>query len=387
MPNWKKIRAQFPMTKQNIIYFDSAAASFKHKNVIQSGNDYYKNYGISNRSSDSLIGLKVEEKIRQTREIIADFLNANNDEIIFTSGTTDSINKVSKMLLDVLEDGDEILLSTLNHSSNVLPWIELKKYRKIEVKFSSNLYSDINEKTKIVSYSQESNNFDFEEDLNKIYKHAKEYGALVINDAAQAIAHQKVSFDFCDVIAFSANKLFGPTGVGILAVKKEILDTLKPTHLGGGSVVKINFDGSFVLQNGVEKFESGTLNIAGIIQLKEAFIFIQKVGIENIFNRIKELSNYLYTKLNEIENIEIFNKKGSSLYLFNIKNINAQDIVHYLGTKNIILRSGVFCSYLSTIDKNVKSSARVSLGIYNSFEEIDKLVDELKNGGDFLDWI
>ncbi|MDZ7293139.1 aminotransferase class V-fold PLP-dependent enzyme [Mycoplasmopsis pulmonis] len=379
MIDWNKIRKSFPFLKQGIIYFDSAANSLKPENVIDSVINYYRNFGLSNKNYGITPALKVEEEKQKTREILTNFLGIKMNEIFFTSGTPDSLDRISKMLLDVLEDGDEILLSELNHPSNVLPWIELKKYRKIEVKFSSNLYNDINEKTKVISYSQESNNFDFNEDLAKIYKKAKEYKSWVINDAAQAIAHQKVSFDFCDAFAFSSNKFYGPTGMGVLAVKNELLNFIKPVFVDKKSSIKINLDGYFVLQDSGEKFGSRSSNIAGLIQLKESFIFIQKVGIENIFNRIKELSNYLYTKLNEVENIEIFNKRGSSLYMFNIKGKKAEDIIDYLATKKIILRSAVFCCNLSPKCKGTKALARISLGMYNTFEEIDKFIEELKN--------
>lgn len=384
MKNYRKF---FPMADK-ITYLDNSALVLKPISVIEAGNDFYNSFSISPRTIDSRLGIEVNQKIETTRAMVADLISGYAEEIIFTSGTTESLNLFAQMSQQFLKKDDEILISSYNHSSNIIPWIEAAKITCSKIVYSENLVEDINQKTKIVAFSQVTNNIDQKFDVDAIYKKVQEHGAILVNDAAQAIIHQEVTFDNCDVIAFSSNKLYGPTGLGVLAIKKELLQFINPTRFGGGAVSKISKkNNDWSVKKGVAAFEPGTPNIAAIWQFHEALVFFQEVGLEYTQEKLLSLANFLYDQLAKIQNIEIASQRGDFLVLFNIKGISAQDIASYLGHRDIYVRAGTFCSKL--IDQVTKRDAyvRISLAIYNNKEDVNKLVDAIKKGGDFLDFI
>ncbi|MBN3534685.1 aminotransferase class V-fold PLP-dependent enzyme [Mycoplasma procyoni] len=382
----EKYRQMFPMLNK-VVYLDNAALAQKPLSVIKAGEEFYSDFAISTRTSDSRLGIAVLEKIDLVREKTARLLGADKNEIIFSAGTTDSLNLFSKMAKQFLKQGDQIIIAYHNHSSNVVPWIEIAKEIGVEVVYSLDLVSDINSKTKIVAYSQVTNNLNQNYDNDLIYKKAKEVGAIVVNDAAQAISHEKVSFANSDVIAFSTNKLFGPTGLGVLAIKKEILDTLKPVVFGGGSIEKMTDDMQWISKKGISAFEPGTPNIAAIWQFEKTLDLINEITIEKIQAQNTEISVYLYDRLQEIEGMYIHSKRGDFITLFRIKNYAPQDVASYLGHKDIYVRSGNFCSKLTPFVEKESDFVRVSIAFYNNKEDIDKLIEALKEGGDFLGFI
>ncbi|WP_238523095.1 aminotransferase class V-fold PLP-dependent enzyme [Mycoplasma crocodyli] len=222
--------------------------------------------------------------------------------------------------------------------------------------------------------------------MEKIYKKAKKYNSILINDAAQAIAHEKVSFNSCDVIAFSANKFYGPTGLGVLGIKSELLRKVSPSKFGGGSVANINKDNSWTLKDTITIFEPGTPDLAGIYMFNESLNFFDSIGYKRTNAILDDLSIYLHNELSKLDNIDLYSKPGDKIALINVKNVNAQDVATYLGDKNIYTIAGIFCApYLRNI-KSDNSYLRISLAIYNNYDDIDKLVNELKNGGDFLEF-
>ncbi|ENY69590.1 Nitrogen fixation protein NifS [Mycoplasmopsis bovigenitalium 51080] len=382
----KHLRNQFPMAKK-IVYLDSAALVLKPNDAIKAVNNFYKNYSVSVRTSNSPLGIKNDLLIKNLRQKVAKLLLTNLEEtsIIFTSGTTASLNNFAQMYSNSIEKGDEILLSAHNHSSNFIPWIEVAKLKNATIKVSQNMIEDINKNTKIIALSQITNNFHIDFDLNEIYAKAQKYNAIVVNDAAQAIVNEQVSMQNADVVAFSTNKFYGPTGVGVLAVKNNLLKKLSPNIYGGGSVLGIAKDCNWIQNNSIEGFEPGTANFAGLHMFDAALTFFnQNIGYEKTNKIIRDLSNYTHKILKKVKNIEIYSKPGDHIVLFNIKQHDSHDVAHYLGTQNIYVRSGVFCAHYLKNIYNENSYVRVSLGIYNNKKDIKRLVEALNNGGDFI---
>lgn len=381
-----KLIKDFPMLKNNLVYLDNAALLLKPNVVIDAITDFYKNKSISNRTQDSIIGIEINSKINQTRDKVAKLLDCKSEEVIFTSGATDSLNYASLLFEKLIKKGDEILLSKLNHSSNIVPWIELSRKTGAKIVLSLELAKDITPKTKLVCLAQVNNSFQSTENLDEIYKQAKKVGAFLINDAAQAIAYQKTSFKNSDVIAFSTNKFYGPTGLGVLAIKKEILDQFDAKRYGGGSIDYITANNEWKSKDSISMHEPGTMNLAGIFGFNAALDYFNSLDLNKINEYIASLSRYLFDELSKIANIRIASKRGDSIILFYVRGIEAQDVSSYLGHNNIYVRSGIFCNqYLKYIKD--KTYIRVSLSFYNTKDDINKLCHALRSGGDFLGFL
>lgn len=380
------IRNEFPMLQNDLIYLDSSALVQKPNSVINAINDFYTKYSISNRTSDSKLGILVNNKIEDTREKVANLLNATKDEIIFNSGTTEGLNYIAQLLAPLINNDDEILISKYNHSSHIIPWIEIAKITKAKIIFSDNLIKDINDKTKIVAFTQSNNNFQQKINIEDLSKKAKEYQALIINDAAQAISHEEVNAKYFDAIAFSSNKFFGPTGLGVLYINKNLLNKIESKKYGGGTVEKIDKDGQWTRKPSIIQHEAGTLNLSAIFGFYEALVFYENLDKEAMKKYLEDLSIYAHEKLKNIKDVILLSKPKDFIILFEVKNISAQDISSYLGHKNVYVRSGYFCAkYLQHVHNN--PTIRVSLHIYNNQNDIDVLCDLLKHKEDFLDFI
>ncbi|WP_245595520.1 aminotransferase class V-fold PLP-dependent enzyme [Mycoplasma simbae] len=374
------------MAKQ-ILYFDSAALSLKPDVAVQACNDFYNKFSVSVRTANAPLGIKNNDLINNLRVKVAKLLDSNTDEtsVIFTSGTTASLNMFAQIFANNIEKDDEILISAYNHSSNFIPWIEIAKNKGAKVIVEENLINSINPKTKVVALTQMSNNFNFRNDLAKIYELAKKFNCIVVNDAAQAVVYEQVSMKYCDVTAFSANKFYGPTGLGVLAVKNELLKNLEPVNFGGGSVLNIDSACQWVKKDTIEQFEPGTANFAGMYMFDKAIDFFNEhIGYEKSNKILEELSLFAYKSLKKIPNIQIYTNPSDHIILFNIAGVDSHDVAHYLGTQNIYVRSGLFCAHYVRNIKDQNSYVRVSLGVYNTKNEISKLVKALRNGGDFL---
>lgn len=383
MNKWIK---DFPMLKNNLVYLDNAALILKPKVVIDAINDYYTNKSISNRTQDSIIGIEVNSKIVSTRNKVAKLLGCKDNEIIFTSGTTDSLNYASSLLENLIKKGDEILLSKLNHSSNIIPWLELAKRTGAKIVLSIELTKDITKKTKLVCLAQVNNSFQSKENIDEVYKKCQEVGAYLLNDAAQSIAYQKTSFENADIIVFSTNKFYGPTGLGILAMRREILDQCEAKRYGGGSVDYITANNEWKSKDSILMHEPGTMHLAGIFGFNAALDYFNSLDLKEINSYIDDLAKYLFDELSKIDNLRIASKRGDSIVLFWMKGSEPQDVSSFLGHHNIYVRSGIFCNqYLKRIKD--KSYIRISLSFYNTKDDIDKLCHALRNGGDFLGFL
>lgn len=381
----KKIRNYFPITK-DIVYFDSAALVLKPKTAAKVVYDFYTKYSVSSRTHDTPIGNYINQTVQETREKVAKLLDADLSEIIFTSGTTESINNFVLMIEDFVNSNDKIVISSFNHSSNMIPWINLANKKKIKVIITEDIINNIDKTTKIVAVSQETNNFSENLHWKKLVKKCKKYNVILFNDAAQAISHQKVSLNESDVIVFSTNKFYGPTGLGILAIKKNIIKEIKPAKFGGGSITSIDKNYNWTLKDTIAVFEPGTPNLAGILMFNKALDFFnEKLGYKKTQKILTNLSFYIHEKLSELNNVDVFSKSGDFIILLNVKNVNPQDVATYLGDRNIYTIAGIFCApFLRNIKSNY-SYLRISLGVYNNYKDIDILIDELKNGGDFFE--
>ncbi|MCK5945866.1 MAG: aminotransferase class V-fold PLP-dependent enzyme [Mycoplasmataceae bacterium] len=362
------------------IYLDSAAGALKPKAVVDSISEFYNEHPINPHSADSELAGVVIKKLTHSREVVAKLIGCDPEQIIFTSGTTDSLNKISQMLRPELNKGDNLLISAYNHASNYIPWLVLAKEKDANIIETKKFINDINENTKIIALAQKNNTLEANLDLDAIYAKAKEVGAIVVNDAAQSIVHEEVSFKNSDVIIFSGNKLYGPTGTGVLALSKELMKKLKPVTYGGGSNIAFNHE-TWSVHEGNIGHESGTVNTAGIIGLGVAVDYFNK---NKDWEKEKMISKYAYSVLSSIGKVEVYSKPDDSVLLFNIKNVHCQDVVSFLGYKGIILRAGNHCAKaVCKINKHALS-IRLSVASYNEKDDIKKLVEIIKNEKTFI---
>ena len=387
-------REDFNILNSNIIYFDNAATTLKPKSVIDSITDYYNNYSANAHRGDYNISLKVDLKIEETRKKIKDFINCNeSNEIVFTSGTTDSINKiVFGYYKYILEENDEIILTKAEHASNLLPWFELSELLNLKIKYIDldenykinidNLKKIITDKTKVISIAYITNVVGDIRPLKEISKLAKENNISLLIDGAQALPHIKIDVKDLDIdfLTFSGHKMYGPTGIGVLYGKKELLNNFHPIIFGGGMNASFTSDGKRIYDEIPLLLEAGTPNIAGIIGLNAAIDYINDLGIKNIEKYEKSLRSYAISKLEDVKDIIIYNKNSeSSIITINIKDIFAQDLAIYLNKYNICVRAGNHCAKILKDELNIKNTVRISLSFYNTKEEIDYLVKVLNN--------
>ena len=387
-------RDDFNILNTNIVYFDSAATGLKPKKVIDSISDYYNNYSANAHRGDYDISIKVDQKIDEVRTLIKDFINADSkDEIVFTYGTTDSINKiVFGYYKYILSKDDEVILTKAEHASNVLPWFELKEQIGFKIKYIDldsdykldidNLNKIITDKTKVISIAHITNVVGDIRPIKEISSVAKKNNISLLIDGAQSISHIKVDVKEIDAdfYVFSGHKMYGPTGIGVLYGKLNLLNNFHPIIFGGGMNASFTSDGKRVYDLVPLLLEAGTPNISGIIGLGEAIKYINNIGIDNINKYEINLKNYLVNELSKVKDIIIYNKNSdSSIVTFNIKDIFAQDLAIYLNKYNICVRAGNHCAKILKDEINIKNTVRISLGIYNTKDEIDYLIKVLNN--------
>ncbi len=387
-------RSDFPMLDQDLIYFDNGATTFKPNTVISSINEYYTKYSANAHRGDYDISYKVDLKYEDVRDKVKDFINAKEkEEIIFTSGTTMSLNLVASAFFEkYLESGDEVLITKTEHASNVLPWFNLANKLGIKISYIDldsdyhvtidNVKKAITNKTKVISLAYITNVIGDKRPIKEITKIAHENNIFVVVDAAQAIAHTKIDVQDLDIdfLAFSAHKMYGPTGVGVLYGKKELLDEANPYMLGGGMNESFDNENEVLLKSLPYKFEAGTQNIAGVIGLGAAIDYINNIGIENISVYESKLRDYLINKLEKISFIDIINYEADgAIVSFNVDKIFSQDVAYYLNKYNVCVRAGNHCAKLVKNVTGVTNSVRISLALYNTEEEIDEVVNLLSD--------
>lgn len=381
----------FPMKKEKLIYFDNAATTFKPIQVINKEIEYMSMYTANSHRGDYNISFKVDDEIDNTRELVKSFINARHkEEIIFTSNTTDSLNLVvNGYFKNYLSSNDEVILNKAEHASNILPWLMLKKSIGFKIKYAAldkdntlsldSIKKCITKNTKVISLAYITNVIGDKRNIKEIVSYAHKHGIIVVVDAAQAIGHTKIDVrDMdADMLAFSAHKMCGPTGVGVLYAKKELLDKMLPVNFGGG--MNLNYHESDIsLAEIPYRFEAGTPNISGIISFGEAIKFLNMVGLDNIERIEKHLRKYLINELKKIDYVKVYNEDIlSSIVLINIDGITSGDLGLYLNTHGICVRSGKHCTKMLKDESGFTDTVRISLYFYNSYEEIDKLVEAL----------
>ena len=384
----------FLMLNHNIIYFDNGATTLKPKCLVDGLCDYYNNYSANAHRGDYDISLKVDMMYEHTRDLIRNLIGAkDSSEIVFTSGTTDSLNKIIfGYFRDKLVKGDEVLLTRAEHASNVLPWFELRDELNLNINYIplnddyevtlDNVKKSITDKTKVISIAHISNVVGDIRPIKEIISYAHKKGIIVIVDGAQSVPHMPIDVVDMDIdfLAFSLHKMCGPTGVGVLYGKKELLSNIKPLIFGGGMNASFSDDGVRIYKELPYLLEAGTPNIADVIASGRVIEYLNNIGLDNISNYEYELKKYAINKLSKNENLIIYNKNSKSgIITFNYKEIFAQDVAIYLNKYNICIRAGNHCAKILKEEIKVKNTCRISFYFYNTFDEIDRLCEILNN--------
>lgn len=386
-------REDFPILNQDLIYFDNGATTLKPQVVVDSIVDYYTNYTANAHRGDYDNSLKVDIKYEEVRTKVKNLINCNTEkEVVFTSGATDSLNKIVFGYMKYnLTAGDEVLITKAEHASNVLPWLELEKQMGIKVKYIplenhlvtlENVINSITDKTRVISIAHVTNVLGDTRPVEEIGKLCQEKNIIFVVDGAQSVPHMRVDVKKLniDFLAFSAHKMLGPTGVGVLYGKLDLLENMKPTSVGGGMNATFSSNGEFEYKDLPSRLEAGTPNIAGVIGMGAAIDYLESIGIDNITNHERHLKKYFLDKISNMKEIIVYNKDiEGSLIAFNIDGIFSQDTAVYLNHYHICVRAGNHCAKILKEDLLVKNTCRISFYLYNNEEEIDKLVEVLKN--------
>ena len=396
------IRNDFPAFRskeKNFIYLDSASTSQKPQSVIDTVSSYYSSYAANIHRALYEIGEKATDKYENVRDKVKQFMNVpDSHSIIFSRSTTESINLVAYAWgAKNISQNDHILITEMEHHSNIVPWqllasrsnapldyISLKNDGMLELE---SFKKKISSKTKILSISHQSNVFGTVNPINEIIDEAKKVDAITVIDGAQAVPHMKVDIEDlgCDFYAFSGHKMLGPTGVGVLIGRKNILEEMDPFMGGGEMINTVNMDKS--TWNDVPwKFEAGTPNIAQVIGLGAAIDYIEEIGIENIHQYEQELLKYGLDILSQDENITLYGNPTTrgAVIPFNVKNIHPHDLAKFLDTDGICIRAGHHCAQPIMNKLKITATARASFYIYNTRNDIEKLVEGIKKTADIF---
>ena len=393
-----KIREQFPILNQKInncdlIYFDNAATSQKPISVIESISDFYKKSNSNIHRGVHSLSRSASEQFESARKTVANHFNIDNEQqLIFTAGCTDSINIVAQGLAKFhLQKEDEIILSTYEHHSNILPWQLWAKENKGVLKIipllaNQNLDYDsieklITHKTKLIAITHVSNTLGLITDIERIISIAKKHELPILLDGAQSAPHMPVDLKKLDVDFFvcSAHKLYGPTGVGLLYLSQKWLDKLPVSKTGGGIIKSVSFENT-EYADGALRFEPGTPNISGVIGFSNAIKFINNIGITTIFEFEKKLVQYAQKKLREMPEIIMYGERDekAGVISFNVKNHHPFDIGTLLDNYGIAVRTGHHCTQPLMQDLKIQGTVRISFAIYNTIEEINYFIEKLK---------
>jgi len=395
--NTNKIRRDFPILKRRVngkplIYLDNAATSQKPEAVIDALTTYYKKYNANVHRGIHKLSEEATQAYEETRKKISKFINAKSEkEIIFTKNTTEAINLVMYSFGMQLEPGDEVISSVMEHHSNIVPWQFLQnfgiKLKFVDINEDGTLKIEDYEKlitphTKLIAVTHVSNVLGTINPIKEISRIAHKNNILLLVDAAQSVPHMEVDVQEidCDFMAFSSHKMLGPTGVGVLYAKRELLERMKPFLYGGDMIREVSlYETKY---NEVPwKFEAGTPNIADVIAFGAAIEYLEKIGMKNIEKHERELTKYALKKLSKIKNLEIYGPKNPNQRIgvisFNLKNIHPHDVASILDQEGIAIRSGHLCAQPLMKRLNIQAAARASFYLYNTKKDIDKLVQAL----------
>ena len=395
--NAEDIRKDFPILGKkingnNLIYFDNAATSQKPLQVIKGISYFYENINANPIRSIHFLAEEATKAYNDARGKVAKFINADPEEIIFVRNATEAINLVSFVF--PFNKGDRVSTTYMEHHSNLLPWLRLKDKGIIvdvvnvsdSYELDIDYYKNLPKDTKLVTLTHISNVTGTVNDIKEVVKLAHEQGCLVLVDAAQSIPH--IPFDVkeigADFVAFSGHKMLAPFGIGVLYIKKDLSENLKPFLTGGEMIKDVNIN-QVIYENVPNLFEAGTQNIEGAYGLGLAIDYLNRVGMQNIQGYEEDLTSYLYEKAKRLTNIEVYSgksRKFGGIFSFNVKGLHSHDTAYLLDKKGIAVRSGFHCAQ-PLIEERLKldGAVRASLYFYNTKEEVDIFIDELNKIG------
>jgi cysteine desulfurase/selenocysteine lyase len=393
-----KIRQDFPMlngrTMQGkpLIYFDNAATTFKPQVVIDAVVKYYTEQTANVHRGDYDLSYQISESYESARETVARFINAQPREIVFTSGASAALNLVAYGWgQKFLKPGDVILSTEAEHASNILPWFKAAEVTDAIFEYIplaengeltlENFKAAMHSKVKVVTLANITNVLGYVAPIKEMAKIAHEYGAIIVVDGAQGVPHIATDVEDWDVdfLAFSAHKLCGPTGVGALFGKYELLQLTDPFMLGGGSNARFDICGNILLKNPPYKFEAGTPAIEAVLGFKAAIDYISAIGMENIVAYEHQLRHYLMSQIKDLEHITIYNPEAATgIITFNVKDIFAQDAASYINSQGVAVRAGNHCAKILMDMLQTSETIRASLYFYNTKEEIDHFVQVIR---------
>ncbi|WP_276530784.1 cysteine desulfurase [Macrococcoides canis] len=405
--NIEAIRKDFPILSEvvndrKLIYLDSSATSQKPQSVIDKTVEYYTHMNANVHRGVHTLGTRATDGYEGARETVRNFINAQYfEEIIFTRGTTTALNLVAHSFGDrVVEAGDEILITEMEHHANLVPWQQLAKRKDAVLKYIplnedgtisiDAVKNALTDKTKIVSMAHVSNVLGTINDIQSITELVHAHGAYMVVDGAQSVPHMKVDVQAlgCDFFAFSGHKMCGPTGIGVLYGKKALLDKMEPIEFGGDMIDFVGLQDSTWTELPT-KFEAGTPLIAEAVGLAEAIKYLESIGLDNILEYEHELTAYAYEQMSAIEGLEIYGPtadKRAGLITFNLEGVHPHDLATALDSHGIAIRAGHHCAQPLMKWLGQSSTARASFYIYNTKEEIDQLVTSLKETKEFFSY-
>lgn len=392
------IKKDFPVLENNsdLVYLDSAASSLKPKCVIDKIMYYYNELGVNVNRGVYDLSYKATDLYEEARRTVAKFINASEEEIVFTRGASASLNLVANSYMEFINEGDEIITTIQEHHSSMMPWLNVCKKRKAKLVYIpltedgkvtiDNFKSVLTNKTKVVAINQISNVLGYENPIKEMVALAHQYGAVVTVDGAQSVPHIKVDVKAldCDFLSFSGHKMCGPSGVGVLYGKKELLEKMPPVEFGGDMAQDV-YEYEMSFKDAPYKFETGTPLISEVIGLAEAIKYLENIGFDNIEKYEKTLKRYALTKLADIKGITIYNANlDSNLITFNIDGVHPHDAASIFDKNKICLRAGFHCAQPITRFLNVIATLRCSFYIYNDYNDIDRFIESIVEARDFF---
>ena len=400
-----EIRKDFPMFRNGstfegkpLHYLDNAATSFKPYSVIKAVEHYYEDITANTNRGDYSLAHAADVAYKNARKTVAQFINADLEEVCFTSGDTMGLNEIAYGLTHLLKPDDEIVLSFAEHASNVLPWFRISKYTGAKIVYVplttdgrvtiENLAKVLNEKTRIVSLAGVTNVLGYPLPVKELCALTHSFHAIFIEDGAQSVPHYKTDVRDTDVdfLVFSGHKMLGPTGIGVMYGKKRMLELLHPIFMGGEMNARFHSNFEYTLKDIPDRFEAGTVNIAGALGLAKACEYLQKIGFDNIEEHEKKLKALAVSGLLKNGNCTIYNPEmDGGIVTFNVNGVFAQDAASYLGSKGVFVRSGNHCAKILPEFLHVDATIRASFYIYNDENDVQALVDASKHAEDFLD--
>jgi cysteine desulfurase / selenocysteine lyase len=396
-----EIRRDFPSlaltpNDKPLVYLDNGATTQKPLRVINSIRDYYEKFNANPHRGAHYLSVIATQIYEDSREAVKAFINAKSSkEIVFTRNATESLNLLAYSYgMSNIKEGDEIVISIMEHHSNLIPWQQVAKSKNAILKYlyiddegqikENEIYEKITEKTKLVSITHISNALGTINPIEKIIKHAHEKGAVVIVDGSQSVPHKKVDVRSmnADFFVFSGHKMLGPMGIGVLYGKEELLEKMPP-FLYGGDMIEYVEEQETTFAELPFKFEAGTQNVEGALGLKEAILYLQEIGLDRVEKIERELTAYALEKMSELSIIEIYGPKDlnkrSSVISFNVKDVHPHDTASILDAYGVAIRAGHHCAQPLMRYMNLNATARISFYFYNTKEEIDIFIESLKN--------